>query len=66
MKDQTKHPPLTSVEASEKLGIDRSTLTRWVADGRISALKKLPGVRGAYLFAPAEIARLKEADSESQ
>ena len=50
--------PLTASEASDKMGVDRSTLTRWVAAGLISPLKKLPGVRGAMLFSPQDIQRL--------
>lgn len=54
-------PPqlLTSAEACEQLGIDRSTLSRWVALDRITPAQKLPGLRGAFLFDPAEIERVK-------
>lgn len=40
-------------------GIDRSTLSRWVAADRIAYLHKLPGVRGAFLFDDAEVKRVK-------
>lgn len=51
---------LTSAEACERLGgIDRSTLSRWVALGWIEPATKLPGLRGPYLFAPAEVERVK-------
>jgi len=46
----TDVPLLTSREVCDRLGIDRSTLTRWVQSGRIEAAQKLPGLRGAYLF----------------
>lgn len=53
-------PLLNSAEACEALGgIDRSTLSRWVASGKIQPFTKLPGVRGAYLFQPDEIERVK-------
>ena len=53
---------LNSAEACEALGgIDRSTLSRWVSSGKIVPFTKLPGVRGAYLFTPEEIARAKAA-----
>lgn len=56
-----KHkPPLTSQEAADELGIDRSTLTRWVAAGEITPIKKLPGSRGAFLFSTQEVQRIKE------
>lgn len=55
-----KAPPLiTSAEACERLTIDRSTLSRWVAAGRIVPATKLPGLRGAYLFDPAEVERVR-------
>lgn len=50
---------LPSVDVCRDLNIDRSTLTRWVQAGRIVPVGKLPGRTGAYLFAPAEVARLK-------
>lgn len=46
----TEAPLLTSREVCARLGIDRSTLTRWVQAGRITPAQKLPGLRGAYLF----------------
>jgi len=52
---------LNSAEASEELGIDRSTLSRWVAAGRIAPATKLPGIRGPFLFTRAEVQRVKAA-----
>lgn len=43
-------PLMTSKEVCAALGIDRSTLTRWVQDGKVTPAQKLPGLRGAYLF----------------
>lgn len=51
--------PLTSAEACEQLGIDRSTLSRWVASGRIAPVFKVPGKRGAFLFSPADVEALR-------
>lgn len=51
---------LSTAEAVAKLNIDRSTLTRWVAAGRIKPAHKLPGLRGAYLFDPTEVQRLRD------
>lgn len=50
---------LTSAETCTALGIDRSTLSRWVSSGRILPATKLPGVRGAFLFDPDEVNRVK-------
>lgn len=44
-----------TAEASRILGIEKTTLTRWVADGRVTAEAKLPGKNGAFLFNRSEI-----------
>lgn len=49
---------MRSREVCERLTIDRSTLTRWVAAGRIEPAMKLDGIRGAYLFNRADVERL--------
>lgn len=54
----TDHPPLmASGEVIALLGIDRSTLVRRIAAGKIRYVQKLPGLRGGYLFDRAEVAR---------
>lgn len=52
---------VASVDVCKRLGIDRSTLSRWVKDGTAVPAMRLPGKRGAFLFAPAEVDRLVEA-----
>jgi len=47
-----------SVEACERIGIDRSTLSRWVKDGTAVPAMRLPGKTGAFLFTDDEIDRL--------
>lgn len=49
---------VSSDEASQLLGIDRSTLLRWVRQGKIPAAEKWKGRTGGYRFAYAVIARL--------
>lgn len=49
----TTNPPLSTAEAAERAGIDRSTLTRWVASGRITPAFRTPG--GALFFHAADI-----------
>lgn len=39
-----------SAEACDLLGIDRSTLSRWVAAGKLDYWVQLPGTNGAFLF----------------
>lgn len=64
MHPTTTEPPLSTAEACEELGgIDRSTLSRWVALGTIKPLHKLPGRNGAFLFDRAEVERVKKARS---
>jgi len=43
------HDLMTTAEAAERLGVDRSTLTRWVQSGRISPAVRL--ANGHLLFA---------------
>lgn len=50
---------LGTAEACRLLEVNKSTLTRWVTAGRISAAQKLPGKNGAYLFDPAEVERVR-------
>lgn len=49
---------LRSTEVCARLNIDRSTLTRWVAAGKIAPVYKLEGLRGARLFAAADVDRV--------
>jgi len=49
---------ISSSEASQILGINKTTLHRWLQCGRIAAAQKLPGHNGAYLFRYAVVARL--------
>ncbi len=54
---------INTAEACERLGgINRSTLKRWVDDGKVTALRKLPGDTGGYLFDAAEIDRVLAAE----
>jgi excisionase family DNA binding protein len=50
---------ITASEAADRLGVDRSTLTRWVQAGRITPAYKAPGVRGAFLFDAAHVDSLR-------
>lgn len=48
-----------SAEACELLGgIDRSTLSRWVAFGKLAPAQQLPGRNGAFLFRRADVEAL--------
>lgn len=50
---------LTTDEARQIIGVESpSTISRWVASGRITPARKLAGRRGAYLFARDEVERV--------
>ena len=51
---------LTAAEAAEQLGLNRQYLTRLVRHGKLQAVRKLPGLRGAYLFAPEDVQALAD------
>lgn len=58
---------LSTAAAAERLGIDRSTLTRWVAAGRLTPVVRGEGRNGVMFFAAADVddldARIKAAAS---
>ncbi len=51
---------LATVQVCERVGIDRSTLSRYVKEGRIAPAMKLPGRTGAMLFNPADVDTLND------
>jgi len=57
-----KQPTLiTTAEAAERLKVSIPTVNRWVRDGRLQPVQKLPGIRGANLFDPSDIAALRNS-----
>ena len=56
--EQRDAPLIGSAEAATILGVDRATLSRWVARGRVIPIHRLPGPNGAYVFSRTEIASL--------
>lgn len=58
---------LGAAEVAERLGIHRSTLTRWITTGRIKPAMQMPGSSGAYLFRQADVEGLRrEIDAEQK
>jgi hypothetical protein len=51
---------LTTAEAADQLGIDVAKFHRLVAKHRIDPARKLPGIRGAMLWNPDDIAAITE------
>ena len=53
---------MTTAEVAEQCGgVSVKTVIRWVESGALTPAQKLPGLRGAYVFLPAEVARFKSA-----
>jgi len=55
----TKPDLVGSAEACEILGIDRGTLSRWVAAGKLDYWVRLPGANGAMLFQRSAVKAVK-------
>jgi predicted site-specific integrase-resolvase len=51
---------LASVQVCKQVGIDRSTLSRYVQLGRITPAMRLPGKTGSMLFDPADVEALND------
>lgn len=49
-----------AARAAEILGLERSTLTRWIQHGKIQPLTKLDGGRGAYVFDLADVTSIAQ------
>lgn len=46
---------MTTAEAAEALDVSVKTVTRWVAAGKLTPIKRLPGKRGALIFAASDV-----------
>ena len=46
---------LTTAELCELVDVHRVTVSRWVASGRLTPVRKLPGRQGAYIFDRAAV-----------
>lgn len=54
-----------SKEACGILDVDKSTLTRWAADGVLVPVYKLPGRNGPFVFNRADVERLADQRAEA-
>jgi excisionase family DNA binding protein len=50
---------LTTTGVALLLDVHKSTITRWVAAGKIAYVQKLPGRNGEFLFDPVEVERVR-------
>lgn len=57
---------LSTVETAEALGVERSTISRWVTSGRIKPAHRMPGATGAFLFDRREVQRVKRSLAEPE
>ena len=58
---------VNTLEACEMLGgVNRSTLKRWVDEGKVTPMRKLPGETGGYLFLRAEIERFRDEREQAK
>lgn len=48
-----------TAEAAAALNVDRTTLTRWIARGKVKPYVQGTGRTGEFLFLPSEIERVK-------
>jgi transposase len=53
-----KHEHLSTEGVAARLGRDRSTINRWVRQGRLTPAVEFPGKTGARLFDPADVDKL--------
>lgn len=56
---------LPTADVAARLGKDVSTVLRMVKAGRLTPVVKTPGLRGAYLFDPEDVAALLEPESQA-
>jgi hypothetical protein len=49
-----------TADATRILSVDKTTITRWVASGKLVPALKLPRRNGAYLFKRADVEALKD------
>lgn len=57
MPDMPSDDLLSTTQAAEVIGTERSNITRLVQLGRLTPHHKLPGPRGAYIFQRGEVER---------
>lgn len=53
-------------DIATRMGVDRTTVFRWVQLGKLTAAHKMPGSTGALLFEPEEVDRFIAAREAEQ
>lgn len=54
---------MTTSEVCDLLDVGSSTVSRWAMSGALAPARKLPGLRGAYLFRRADVEALAKASA---
>jgi excisionase family DNA binding protein len=57
MQNDSSTQIIGAAEAARRLQVSRPTITRMAQSGKITPLHKMDGLRGAYVFTDAEVAR---------
>lgn len=52
---------LTTRQAADRLGVTVSTISRWVASGKLAPALRIEGLRGPMWFRPADVDALAKA-----
>jgi len=55
---------IVSAQAADLLGVDVSTVSRWVKRGTLVPSRRLPGKKGQFLFWRADILRIAGEQGE--
>ncbi len=58
MRDMPNPDLIGTTEAAEVIGIERSTISRWVKDGALNPAHRMTGQTGAFLFHRSEVERV--------
>lgn len=56
---------VSTSEAAAILGVDTRTVHRMVQSGRLPSQAKLPGLRGPYVLARADVEKLRDQLAEA-
>lgn len=57
---------LSTVETADLIGVERSTISKMVREGRLTPAAKLPGPTGAFVFTRGEAERAATVYQESK
>ena len=59
MTDMETADLISTTEAADLLGLERSTVIRWIRERRIEPAMKISGLTGAYLFRRSDVEAMR-------